>query len=160
VIFELQPDYYTASALAYVEEQKENLEEAIERNKESIKLKTEYLYPYYNLGHVYMTQEKYEDAIDILKQGRELAIDLDVHFPLLQNNLGYSYSQLKNYDEAIEMFSEAILLDETLTEAWYNRSLAHEYLGNISAYRADLGKVHELKPGYKDVKERRSRLAA
>jgi len=158
--YRLQPDYYTASALAYLEEGRGNLEEAIKLNKESIKFKGEYLYPYYNLSRVYITQKKYEESVEILKKGRDLAVNLDVAFPLLQNNLGYSYLQLKQYDLALEMFSEAILLDEGMINAWYNRALVYEIKGDMNSYRSDLQQVYALKSDYLDIKERLEKQAA
>lgn len=150
----LQPDFYTTAAAAYLEEKMGHLDEAVELNKKSIAANSDYLYPYYNLGHVYMTQGRYDLAINILKKGRELAVKLSKKIPLLQTNLGYSYFHQQELDKAIEMFDEAIKTDPNLVDAWYNRALVYEKKGDLTSYQRDIQKVFALNPQFKDVKER------
>lgn len=149
-----QPDYYTASALAYIEERRGNLAEAVSLNKTAIKLNPNYLYPYYNLGHILITENKFEEAVKVLSAGRDLSIKLDRKIPLLQNNLGYSFYNLKQYDKALAMFNEALVQNGKLVEVWYNRALLYEAMGNMEAYRGDLEQVLKLNPTYKDAKGR------
>jgi len=158
--YKIEPDYYTTAALAYVEEQLEHLDRAVELNKRSIKDKSDYLYPYYNLGHIYLTQEKYQLAMNILKQGRELAVKLGKKFPLLQTNLGYSYFHLQEFDKAIEMFNEAIKIDPNLVDAWYDRALVYEEKGDKVSYERDMKRAFTLNPQFKDIKDRIAKQAA
>ncbi len=152
--YKIQPDFYTTAALAYVEEQLGHLDRAIMLNQRSIKDNPDYLYPYYNMGHIYLTQEKYDLAIKILNAGRGLAVKLGKKVPLLQTNLGYSYFQQNELDKAIEMFDEAIGIDPKLVDAWYNRALVYEEKGDRTSYERDIKMVFTLNPRFKDVKDR------
>ncbi len=158
--YTINPDYYTSSALAYVEEKIGDPERAIQLNKKSIKLNSDYLYPYYNLGHVYIAEKKFKAAADILKKGRNLSIKLGLNFPLLPNNLGLSYYHLGENEKAIEMFNEAIKFAPTLADAWYNRALTYEKMGDKDKYLRDIRVVYRLNPKYKDIEERVHKKAA
>lgn len=64
-------------------------------------------------------------------------------------NLGYiHYSHLMVYDQAIKHYTQAIECDAAYAEAYYNRGLCYEALGNIGAARQDYTKALELRPGY------------
>jgi len=52
------------------------------------------------------------------------------------------------YSQAIEEYSEAILLDPKLSEAYHNRALCHAMLGNYSSAVSDAGRAISLNPGY------------
>ena len=43
----------------------------------------------------------------------------------------------KDYARAVELYTEAILLEPSMTEAYVNRGVAHESLGNLGAAMAD-----------------------
>ena len=111
------------------------------------------------MGHIYITEEKYKEATDILKKGRDLAMKLGRNFALLQNNLGFSYYHLRQYDKAIKMFDEAIKIDPGLVEAWYNRALVYEEMGDADNYRRDIEQAYKINPKYKDLKSRINQAA-
>jgi tetratricopeptide (TPR) repeat protein len=53
-------------------------------------------------------------------------------------------SHLKDYRAAIVSYNEAIELEPTLAEAYYNRGFVYLKLGNKDAGIADLSKAGEL----------------
>lgn len=64
-------------------------------------------------------------------------------------NLGYlHYTFLKVYDQAIKHYDDAIAADSNYAEAYYNRGLCYEAVGNITAAAADYNKAINLRPGY------------
>lgn len=74
-------------------------------------------------------------------------------------NLGYIHqSLLKVYSEAAKHYSRAIEADPTYVEAYYNRGVCYETLGNISMARPDYEKALELKPDYRPAKEGLTRM--
>ena len=50
---------------------------------------------------------------------------------------GYMWYSQGFYDEAIEEFTKALDYDDTLADAYYNRGLAYEKLGNIESAMKD-----------------------
>ncbi len=68
--------------------------------------------------------------------------------------LGYiHYQYLKVYDQAIKHYNDAIAADPNWPEAWFNRGLAYEALGNIAAAAGDYSKALELNPQYPNAAE-------
>ncbi|MFI5218277.1 MAG: tetratricopeptide repeat protein [Bacteroidia bacterium] len=64
-------------------------------------------------------------------------------------NLGYiHYAFLKVYGQAIKHYSDAIAANENYAEAWYNRGLCYEAVGNIAAAKDDYDKAISIRPGY------------
>ncbi len=65
-------------------------------------------------------------------------------------NLGYiHYTYLKVYDQAIKHYDDAIASDSNYPEAFYNRGLCYEALGNITQAKSDYEKAVSLRPDYK-----------
>ena len=59
-------------------------------------------------------------------------------------NRGNILSHLKDYRAAIVSYDEAIRLDASLAEAYYNRGLTYIYIGENQKGIADLSKAGEL----------------
>src|SRR5207244_8157016 len=66
-----------------------------------------------DLGNVYMTQRKYEEASNSFRR----SISLDPNSAEAQNNLGEAQGELKQYSPALEAFQKAIALDRTFVKA-------------------------------------------
>lgn len=74
-------------------------------------------------------------------------------------NLGYiHYTLLKVYDQAIKHYDDAIAADAGYAEAYYNRGLCYETLGNIQAAQLDYEKALQLRPGYELAKKGMERI--
>jgi tetratricopeptide (TPR) repeat protein len=64
-------------------------------------------------------------------------------------NLGYiHYNDLKVYDQAIKHYNDALAADPDYVEAYYNRGLCYEAVGNITAAREDYDKAISYRPNY------------
>jgi tetratricopeptide (TPR) repeat protein len=66
---------------------------------------------------------------------------------------------LKVYDEAIKHYSHAIDADPNYAEAFYNRGLCYETVGNIMAAREDYQRATQLKPDYKVAEDGLKRVS-
>ncbi|MBK9636705.1 MAG: tetratricopeptide repeat protein [Bacteroidetes bacterium] len=66
--------------------------------------------------------------------------------------LGYiHYQYLKVYSQAIVHFNDAINADPNWPEAYFNRGLTFETMGNVAAAQADYEKALKLNPNYKNA---------
>lgn len=66
-------------------------------------------------------------------------------------NRGVDCWQSGNLDQAIALYSEAIAIDPTASDAYYNRGTAHGEKGDHDAAIADYTTALEFKPGYAAV---------
>lgn len=74
-------------------------------------------------------------------------------------NLGYIHHVLLQvYDSAIEHYSNALQADPQYLEAYYNRGLCYESLGNVDAAFADYQAAAALRPGYLPAEEGMKRV--
>src|SRR5437763_11267821 len=58
--------------------------------------------------------------------------------------LGLAHSMLRHYQESYDVFSEAIALDDTMPELWYNHGLASDNLGRFAESVRDYERAVEL----------------
>jgi len=73
----------------------------------------------------------------------------DAHF-----NLGYIHlAYLKVYRQAIKHFSDAINCDKDYIEAYYNRGISYENLGDVQAAAKDYREALSIYPQYKLAQE-------
>ncbi|MFN8154331.1 MAG: tetratricopeptide repeat protein [Bacteroidia bacterium] len=73
--------------------------------------------------------------------------------------LGYiHYQYLKVYDQAVKHYNDAIQADSTWPEAYYNRGLSYEAMGNIAAANQDYSKAMMLRPNYSNAQQAAARV--
>jgi len=82
------------------------LNEAVTAYKKAIQIKTDYQQAHNNLGKVYFTLGRYDDALT--EYNNALKIDPDFHF-----NLGYTYLQKDELDNALKEFETTDSADYT-----------------------------------------------
>jgi tetratricopeptide (TPR) repeat protein len=69
-------------------------------------------------------------------------------------NLGYIHQMyLKVYPEAIKHYGNAILADNSYAEAYYNRALCYESVGNLQSAASDFKTAISLRPNYTVAEE-------
>ena len=76
---------------------------------------------YYKAGWIYVSQEKYNDAIPVLQK----AEDYDEQDVNSREQLGYAYYMLNKYEDAIDHFNKAIELDKESTISYYYKGLSY-----------------------------------
>ncbi len=100
---------------------------------------------YYDLGLFYQNTDRLNEAIDEYKE----IIRLNPKFPYSYYNIGYIYLELlKIADQAIPYFTKAIEADQKYMEAYYNRALSYERLGDVLNAQQDYKAALLLKPNY------------
>ena len=128
---------------------------AIDYYKNSIAADSTDMNSYYNLGMYYQTHEMLNEAIDIYtRMGK-----IDPKYPYSFYNLGYLYLEiLKVPDEAVKQFSAAIEAKPDYVEAYFNRGLAFEQLGNVYRAKEDYQKALQLRTNYPNAIEALNRI--
>lgn len=111
---------------------------------------------YYGRGLFYQEKGQFNQAIQdygtILKINSK---NKSAHF-----NLGYIHLvYLKVYPEAVKHFTRAIECDATYAEAYFNRAMAYERLGNIVAAKTDFQAALTHRPGYRMAEEGLQRVS-
>lgn len=119
----------------------------------------------HDLGRVYLTEKKFDEAIEQL----EKAVRLAPENAKLRNDLGAALMEkarvsdndrLLNLGKANEAFAKAIELDEKLLDAYFNRALAIKNLNLPNQAREAWQKYLELDSESKWAEEARKNLDA
>lgn len=94
----------------------------------------------YNLGLAQLKEKKYEEAIAANRK----ALDLRPEWPDAYNNLGRAYAGLNRWQEAVTAYREALRIVGDYSGALYNLGNAYLKLGQNSATREVVAKLHPL----------------
>jgi tetratricopeptide (TPR) repeat protein len=78
-----------------------------------------------------------EGVLNSLPKGSEMRLEVLAL-------LGLAHGMLKHYQQSFELFSEAIVLDPTRAEYWYNRGLACSYMSRPGEAVRDFERAIEL----------------
>ena len=101
---------------------------------------------YYNLGLFYQNNDFLNEAISTYK----ILIKKDSTFPNSYYNIGYIYLELlKINDMAASYFSKAIEAKPDYKEAYFNRGLSFEEVGNIMQAQQDYKSSLRIDPDYR-----------
>ena len=118
---------------------------AITYYKNAITIDSNKINAYYNLGLYYQNNDYLNEAIDTYKD----IIAKDSLFPNSYYNIGYIYLELlKVTDMAVPYFSKSINVKPDYKEAYFNRALCFEEVGNIMQAQVDYKKALEIDPNY------------
>lgn len=105
----------------------------------------------YNLAMIAQESDHPNDALKLY----EAMLKINPSDKVALYNSGYvQLVYLQDFTKAISYFNQAILVDSTYTDAYFNRGYSYELLGNKDAAKADYQKVHQLNPEYKNIKQR------
>ena len=109
-----------------IQQDKDNLKEAIFMWESAILADEKFYRAYYNLGVLYFTQEKYALALENFKKAKRYKNDLHI----IYYNLGCTYLSLGEFKKAKNEFLYAIELKNTEPDYYYNTALVYKKLGN------------------------------
>lgn len=115
--------------LANIEEDKGNIESAIEYLNKAISKKEDFYKPYYNLGCIYMKQKKFSSALNQF----EHALKYNKENSYIFYNLGCAQLHTGSYKKAKRNFIKAIYLKKDEKDFYYNLAYANKQLGNEKA---------------------------
>lgn len=110
----------------------------------------------YNRGLFYQENERnYDKAI----QDYTSVIQISPNYAMAHYALGFIHFQyLKVYDQSVKHYNDAIKADSTWPEAYFNRGLAYETMGNVAAANADYNRALMLRPEYPNAQKASSRV--
>ncbi|MGD0077610.1 MAG: tetratricopeptide repeat protein [Sedimentisphaerales bacterium] len=106
-------------------------QEAIEADKQAIKIKPGFAEAHCNLGNAYRELGRYRDAIESYKQ----AIRIKPDDALAHSNLGVAYGNLGRYQDEIESYKQAIRINPDYALAHSNLGVAY---GNLGRYQDEI----------------------
>ncbi len=110
---------------------------------------------YYDLGLYYQNNDQLNKALATYKNIEKIAPD----FPNSYYNIGYIYLQLLNIpDKSIPYFTKAIIASPNYYQAYYNRGLAYERLGDVFNAKADYKEALKLHSNYEKAIEGLNRV--
>ncbi len=99
----------------------------------------------YNLGLYYQNNDYLNEAIDVYKT----MIENDPSFAHSYFNIGYIYLELLNIpDMGADYFTQAIAQKADFFEAYYNRGLCYEEVGNVIQAQEDFKMALKISPNY------------
>jgi tetratricopeptide (TPR) repeat protein len=105
---------------------------------------------YYGRGLWYQEKGQFNQAI----QDYSAILKINPKNKTAHFNLGYIHLvYLKVYPEAVKHFTRAIESDTTYAEAYFNRAMSYERLGNIVAAQSDFQSALTHRPGYRLAEE-------
>ncbi|HVP44501.1 MAG TPA: rhomboid family intramembrane serine protease [Terriglobales bacterium] len=104
---------------------------------------------YLGLGYAYLMQEKYAEAVPVLRTGTELAPNLAGGF----TNLGYALVKSGRPKEAETPLLRAIQIDPKDADAWENLALAYALEGKVAAARTAAATALRFNPNMKEARE-------
>jgi len=104
-------------------------------------------YVFYLQGQALRVMERYEDAIEPLREAAELEPD-NIHTYLA---LGWCYKRIGWLDFAIEALEEAFSVDPRQAIIHYNLACYWSLSGNTNLALAYLASAFEIDPGYKEL---------
>lgn len=110
---------------------------------------------YYNLGMFYQSNDYLNEALSTYKT----LMSIKPRFPYSYYNTGYIYMELlKVPDEAIPFFTQAIQINPNYYEAYFNRGLCYEILGDLYKAKDDYKIALKLKTNYSKAIEGLNRI--
>ena len=142
---EVNPEYYEANMLLGQLYAEANDERALAYYDAALSTHPKSIEALYAKGLYYQNHDQLDRAIATYNR----IVELDPKSPLAQFNLGYCYLiYKKEYPKATTYYTRAIELVPEYYEAFVNRGLAYEEMGDFSNARSDYNKALELKPNY------------
>ena len=142
--------------LAYY--RKGQLEPALQAFEHAVKVDSENLQIYVNLGHLYMRVQQYDRAEEAFRKAKQLDpdVDVDTYLKSLQQqdtqqarayyNEGVNFWNVRQLDAAISAWRKSVELDPDFAEAHLNLGIAYRERGRYTDALTHLKKAVELKP--------------
>ncbi|MCB9360979.1 MAG: tetratricopeptide repeat protein [Flavobacteriales bacterium] len=141
---EQESNYYEAYIQLGILHFKQDNELAKGYFKNALRIKPNSPEALYNYGLWCQEHGDYNEAIETYHKILEIKPFREALF-----NLGYIHQEyLKVYEEAINFYTQAIASDKNYFEAYYNRGLCHEKLGNLGQAELDYRKALKINSNY------------
>jgi tetratricopeptide (TPR) repeat protein len=154
---EQDPDYFHAYMQLGDIMSRQNNPLAIDYYSNAIRVNGSMVEAYYGLAYFYQEHGQPEEAIEVYDD----LLKVDPHNAPAKHNIGYTYLfKLNEPGKAVNYFTDAILDDQELVNAYYHRGYAYEKLGKKDLAIKDYKKATALDPEFNLPKERLKKLGA
>jgi len=141
---EQESNYYEAYIQLGVLHFKQDNELAKGYIKNALRIKPESVEAMYHYALWCQEHAEYNEAIEMYHKIIAIKPYREALF-----NLGFVHQEyLQVYDQAVGFYTEAIGSDKNYYEAYYNRGLCHEQLGNLEQAETDFRKALSINPDY------------
>ncbi|MFQ5597781.1 MAG: tetratricopeptide repeat protein [Nitrospiria bacterium] len=110
--------------------------------------------PYWNMGLIYMRQEKYDYAVQALKN----ALRMNPSLVAVHNLLGEVYDKMGETDKAISSYKGAIKVNPNDLNAHYNLACIYKKQGSEALANAEFDKAATLSPQLEEEEDFRKCL--
>jgi len=123
-----EKNYLYFYCLGFINEEKNNLDDAIVHYKKSIEKKVDFYEAHFNLGTTFLKTKRPIEA-------KEIFLDLLKNLPdnyLLLFNLGLSYYENQEYPEALSFFNQSIIQNNKSYEAHHYIGMVYEKIGDLN----------------------------
>lgn len=125
---------------------------AIQYFEQAIQHNTVVKSSYIDLGVLYATQGRLQDAVDITLRG----LEINPRSTIALNNVGVYLIQMKqDYMEALGYFLQSLEIDSTNSESYLNAGKCYYFLNKRDEMKAFFSRFLELRPDYPDSDELR-----
>jgi len=128
--------------LGVVQFEKGNIDDAIDKYGQALRLHADYPEAHYNLGSALLQQGKIDDAIQQCEKALELQpTDPDAHVVL-----GNAFMAKQDLDRAISQYQQALTLRPEDSNAHYNLAIAFQEKGETEAAAREYEKARRFEP--------------
>ncbi len=128
--------------LGVVQFEKGNIDDAIDKYGQALRLHADYPEAHYNLGSALLQQGKIDDAIQQCEKALELQpTDPDAHVVL-----GNAFLAKQDLDRAISQYQQALTLRPEDSNAHYNLAIAFQEKGETEAAAREYEKARRFEP--------------
>ena len=125
----------------YLEPAQRQYSLAINAYKRALELDPDCAAVHHSLGFAYYKEGEFDLARDVLQKAIELN-PLNANYHYVFGQLLEDWTELEGaWEKAIDEFTRTIELDPSYIEAWYNRGLLHEKLGDLEKACNDFKQV-------------------
>jgi predicted Zn-dependent protease len=131
-------NYFLWSQLLIAEAQLNDIQGLSKHAGEALELFPNQPVPYYFKGFALSTEKKYQDAVDVLNEGKVLVVDNNSLSAQFLSTLGDAYNALKDFPNSERNYDEALLLDPK------NEYVLNNFAYYLSLRKDKLGKAEKM----------------
>jgi tetratricopeptide (TPR) repeat protein len=143
----LKPDATTFNNLGVALGLKGRTDEAMENYKKAIRLDPKNAEAHYNLGNIFLSQNKFKQAIGEY----EKAVSINPKYTKANINLSVALERESRFDEAIEYADKTVKTEPNNVDAHYNLAIALAQQGRLDEAIDHFGKTIEIDPNNVDA---------
>ncbi len=137
---------YHLMALTFLKMDRSN--DALINFKKAIKLKSDFTMAHFNLGYLYLSLERWDDAIIHNK-----IVLKDIYYgkpELAYNSLGWAYYNKGDYEVAIANYKKALEKNPQYSVVYNNLGLLYEKTSRLEAARKSMENAVKISPSHPD----------